>query len=39
MITILTSKNFNYNSLTVEPNDTDGLSEKFIEETLNDLDN
>jgi hypothetical protein len=32
-------ENFNYDSLTVKPNDTYDLSAKFIKETLNTLDN
>jgi hypothetical protein len=32
-------ENFNYDSLTVEPNDTDDLSEQFIAETLREFEN
>jgi hypothetical protein len=37
--TLLDLKNLNYDSLTVKPNNTDDLSEKFIAETLKDLNN
>jgi hypothetical protein len=30
--------NFNYDSLTVEPNDTDGLSQQYIAETLKEFE-